>query len=381
MGISRKIRLGILTSSRADFGIYLPLLNHLKEESVCFDLSIIAFGTHLSPFHGYTIEEIRKSGFEATYQVSSILLNDNEESIATSYALTAMKFANFWAEHKKSFDCVLCLGDRFEMAAAVTAGLPFNISFAHIHAGETSLGAIDNVYRHMISLASEFHFVAARPFVEKIHSLVGDNAKCFMVGALSLDDIDTISLPDKHEFAAKWNINADAPFILVTVHPETKSTDKTIAHAKVMEEVLRELTADFNIVISMPNSDTHNSHFREKFKSLKSNYADKVFLIENFGRANYFAAMKYSKLIIGNSSSGIIEAASFNRYVINIGDRQKGRLASDNVFHVPFDTHQILSEIDKWKGKNFTGNNVYKIGNTAVNITDALKKHYSDLIK
>jgi GDP/UDP-N,N'-diacetylbacillosamine 2-epimerase (hydrolysing) len=381
MGISRRIKLGILTSSRADFGIYLPLLNHLKKESACFDLSIIAFGTHLSLFHGYTVEEIIKSGFEAKYQISSILLNDNEESIATSYAITAMKFANFWAEHKKSFDCVLCLGDRFEMAAAVTAGLPFNISFAHIHGGETSLGAIDNVYRHMISLASEFHFVSARPFVEKIYSLVGKNAKCFMVGALSLDDVDKIFLPDKAEFKAKWKIDDEAPFVLVTVHPETRSADKTIEHAKVMEEVLKELTSNFNIVISMPNSDAYNSHFRRIFKKLKANYSDKVVLIENFGRANYFAAMKYSQLIIGNSSSGIIEAASFNRYVINIGDRQKGRLASDNVFHVPFDTHKILSAIEKLKSKSFTGDNIYKIGNTAVSIANALKSQYIDLVK
>ena len=113
MGTSRIIKIGILTSSRADFGIYLPLLNQLKKESASFDFSIIAFGTHVSPFHGQTINEIYNNGFEVAHQISSILLCDDEEAIATSHALTAMKFANFWAEHKKTFDCVLCLGERF----------------------------------------------------------------------------------------------------------------------------------------------------------------------------------------------------------------------------------------------------------------------------
>lgn len=377
MGTFRKIKIGVLTSSRADFGIYLPLLNQLMKESSYFDFSIIAFGTHLSPFHGHTIDEIYSNGFEVTHQISSILLFDSEESIATSYALTAMKFANFWAEQKNSFDYVLCLGDRYEMAAAVAAGLPFNICFAHIHGGETSLGAIDNVFRHMISLASKLHFVSAKPFVDKIKSIVGDDANCYLVGALSLDDIDKITLPDKSEFKSRWNINPDDSFVLVTIHPETRSNLKTVEHVNVIEAVLNELVLDINLVISMPNSDTHNSHFREIFIKFKSRFPDKIFLIENFGRAHYFAAMKFSKLILGNSSSGIIEAASFNKYVINIGDRQKGRLTSENVFHASFNAAEIIEAVNILKEKHFLGLNVYKMDNTAINISEILKKEYN----
>jgi GDP/UDP-N,N'-diacetylbacillosamine 2-epimerase (hydrolysing) len=374
MGTFRKIKIGVLTSSRADFGIYLPLLNHLKKESNFFDFSIIAFGTHLSKFHGYTIDEIYNSGFLVPYKISSILLTDDEESIATSYALTALKFANFWAEQQNSFDCVMCLGDRFEMAAAVTAGLPFNILFAHIHGGETSLGAIDNVYRHMISLASKLHFVSAKPFVDRIKSIVGDDANCYLVGALSLDDIDKMELPSKSDFKAKWNINPDDSFILITIHPETRSNLNTSEHVNVIETVLSELVLESNLVISMPNSDTHNSLFRQCFENLKSKFPDKIYLIENFGRSNYFAAMKFCKLVLGNSSSGIIEAASFNKYVINIGDRQKGRLASENVFHVPFDADEIIERVNDLKDKYYNGNNVYKISNAAINISESLKK-------
>src|SRR5690606_5753673 len=145
------MRVAVLTSSRADFGIYLPLLNRLKEDPF-FQLEIIAFGTHLSKFHGYTLDQIKESGFTTIHEISSLLTNDDEVSIATSFGLTVLKFADFWDKH--SYDWVLCLGDRFEMAAAVQAGIPFGVRFAHLHGGETTLGAIDNIYRHQTSLAS-----------------------------------------------------------------------------------------------------------------------------------------------------------------------------------------------------------------------------------
>ena len=143
------MKIGVLTSSRADFGIYLPLLKALQADSF-FQLELIVFGTHLSRYHGYTVQQIIEEGFEPIHQIHQMLLTDEDNAISTSYALTALKFADFWKNH--SFDCVFCLGDRYEMAAAVAAGIPYNIPFAHIHGGETTLGAIDNVYRHGISL-------------------------------------------------------------------------------------------------------------------------------------------------------------------------------------------------------------------------------------
>ena len=159
------MKVGILTSSRADFGIYLPLLNYIKEIPL-FDIEIIAFGTHLSKSHGYTIEMIEEIGFSKIYKISSLISNDDEESISTSYGLTIIKFGNFWAKNK--FDIVFCLGDRFEMSAAVQAGIPFGIKYAHFHGGEITLGAIDNIYRHQITLASLLHFTATKFFSRKV---------------------------------------------------------------------------------------------------------------------------------------------------------------------------------------------------------------------
>ena len=134
------MKIGVLTSSRADFGIYLPLLKALKGDAF-FQLELIVFGTHLSKFHGYTVQQIQDEDFEPKHRIHQMIMTDEPVSIATSYALTAMKFAEFWGNH--SFDCVFCLGDRYEMAAAIAAGIPFNVPFAHIHGGETTLGDID----------------------------------------------------------------------------------------------------------------------------------------------------------------------------------------------------------------------------------------------
>ena len=150
--------IGILTSSRADYGIYLPLLNILKGYSD-FNLKLIVFGTHLSPFHGYSINQIQKDGFKVDYTIESILVGDTSNAISTAMALTSFKFADFWKERKNEFDLVFCLGDRYEMFAAVIAGVPYNIKFAHLHGGEKTLGSIDNIFRHAITLSSKYHFV------------------------------------------------------------------------------------------------------------------------------------------------------------------------------------------------------------------------------
>mgnify|MGYP000551341903 CR=1 FL=1 len=147
------MKIGILTSSRADFGIYQPLINELILDNL-FEIELIAFGTHMSKFHGYTVDNIKRLYQVKIHEISSLIVNDNEVSIATAYGLTLLKFVDFWSQYK--YDLVFCLGDRYEMFAAVSSAIPFNIKIAHIHAGETTLGAIDNAYRHAISLFSEY---------------------------------------------------------------------------------------------------------------------------------------------------------------------------------------------------------------------------------
>lgn len=366
------MKVGVLTSSRADYGIYLPLLNALKKEQD-ISLEIIAFGTHLSRFHGYTLDVIKNDRYDIIYEISSLITNDNEESISTAYGLTVLKFAEFWAKH--GYDVVFCLGDRFEMSAAVQAGIPFQVNFAHIHGGETTLGAIDNIYRHQISLASSFHFVATETFKNKVEQLIGTSDSIYNVGSLSLSDIQAFKPKAKNYFLKEYNIPFK-DYALVTFHPETVSSKDNLIYAQEMKLTLKKISNLIPVIITMPNADTLGTIYREKLIELSHEQPDSIILIENFGKENYFNSMYYAKVLIGNTSSGIIEAASFKKYVINVGERQKGRVKNKNIFNVPFKSDQIISGVNEALSLGeYKGENAYFKENAVETIIHVLYKN------
>ncbi|MFW0737296.1 UDP-N-acetylglucosamine 2-epimerase [Flavobacterium sp. T12S277] len=365
------MKIGVLTSSRADYGIYLPLLQKIKKDAF-FELEIIAFGTHLSRGHGYTLRDIERDTYNCIRTISSLISNDSEESIASSYGLTVLKFADFWETHK--YDLVFCLGDRFEMSAAIQAGIPFGVKFAHLHGGETTLGAIDNIYRHQITLASTLHFTATNIFTEKVCKLIDSSENVFMTGSLSLNDVKVFNPIKKQTFFEKFGI-PEEEFILVTFHPETMSSQDNFKYADEMEKSLKKISKDRFIVITMPNADTQGSIYRDAIERLKLEVPDRVLLIENFGKTNYFSAMYYASILLGNTSSGILEAASFGKYVVNVGDRQKGRAQSKNIINCEFEEKAIVSSVSKAiESKVYTGENIYFKLDAADNIIKIIKQ-------
>jgi len=365
-------RIAILTSSRADYGIYLPLLNALKKDPY-FDLKIIAFGTHLSPFHGYTLNEIIKDGFEIPYQIESMLASDSPNAIATSMALTSLKFADFWKEHKTDFDLVFCLGDRYEMFASVTAGIPLNISFAHLHGGERTLGAIDNIFRHAITLTSKYHFVSCKEHGERVAGLTESKDNIFDIGALSLDNLNSLTLLSKEDFHIKFGVDLNHPTILVTIHPETVTPEINGIYIEELADALLEIQK-YQVLITLPNADTSSNLIRKRLLQLPVESNNRIFCFENLGSQGYFSAMKYCSFLLGNTSSGIIEAASFGRWVINIGNRQEGRKQSQNIYNVPFDRAMIVQTVAEIENKPvYLGENIYYKGNAAKNICSILK--------
>lgn len=370
------MKIGVLTSSRADYGIYLPLLEKLKTDSF-FSLEVIAFGTHLSKSHGYTINDIIKDGYECIHKISSLVSNDDEQSITTSYGLTILKFADFWAAHK--YDLVFCLGDRFEMSAAVQAGVPFGVKFGHIHGGEITLGAIDNIYRHQITLASVLHFTAADSFKDKISALLDSSDGIYSVGSLSLDNMPLFQPIEKQVLFDKFAI-PNVEYALVTFHPETVSSNDNYTYARSMRKALAKIAENLYLVITMPNADTLGSIYREEIEKLKADMPDRVLLIENFGKANYFSAMYYSKLLVGNTSSGIIEAASFGKRVVNIGNRQKGRAQSMNILNSSFDEDEIYTITQKAIAMGtYEGDNIYYKNGAVSSIINIVKKFYEGI--
>ena len=366
------MRIAILTSSRADFGIYLPLIKAMKADPF-FKVEIIAFGTHLSFFHGHTIDQIQDEGFEANYRIETVLAGDSPSAIATSVGLTSIKFAEFWNIHQSDFDIVFCLGDRYEMFGAVTSGVPFQVTFAHLHGGEETQGAIDNVYRNSITQACKYHFVSCEAHAQRVSELIRSSQNVYNVGSLSIDNVQSLMLYSTREFLIKFGMDLSKPTILVTVHPETVAYEINNQIAVETANALLSLNA-FQVLITLPNADTNGSIIRNRFLKLPDESSGRIMCFENLGSKGYFSAMKHCSFLLGNTSSGIIEAASFSKCVINLGNRQLGRQQNGNIINSPFDTISILEIVNKIKHSlNFNGDNIYYKSNVAHNICSILK--------
>lgn len=365
------MKIGVLTSSRADFGIYIPLLKQLQEDTF-FELEIIAFGTHLSKNHGYTITEIQDNDFNPIHEVETLLDSDTPSEMAMSIGSTCSKFSDFWATNK--FDLVITLGDRYEMFAAVTAASPFNIKIAHIHAGETTLGAIDNAYRHAISLFSEYLFVSTEVYKKRAIEVVKQSAQVHNVGALSIDNLKNIKFLSLEDFKQKYGIDLNKPTILSTFHPETVSFEKNEIYIKELLSSFEELKKDYQIIITMPNTDTMGQMVRDEIVAFKKSNPE-IVTIESFGMVGYLSCMKHCSFLLGNTSSGFVEASYFPKFVINLGDRQKGRIITKNIYIIPITKKAILQSVSNIEKMNEPENeNVYGNGNSALKIIEQIKQ-------
>lgn len=363
------MNIAVLTSSRADYGIYVPLLKALRQQGA-IDLTVVAFGMHTLKSQGNTVSDVLQDGYSVDI-IDGMPPTDSVRDIAVGYGKIAQNFAKYWAENQ--YDCVFALGDRWEMSAAVQASIPYNQRIAHIHGGETTLGAIDNIYRDQISLASSLHFTAAEPFSERLSKLLLSRKGIHTVGSLSISDVNLSSLPSWDVVKSQFSIPFDR-FALVTLHPETVNQELNTKFASTICNALEErIRHGSNFLVTGANSDAEGSIYNDKFKQLGARHPQSVSFVQNLGRLNYFRAMKQSLFLCGNTSSGIIEAASFGKYVVNLGERQKGRLTSNNVIHVPFEHDQIDRTLVKVEllGE-FGGKNIYSGSNPTQDIIDII---------
>jgi len=363
------MRIGVLTSSRADYGIYYPLLRLLQGDPK-IDLEIIAFGTHLSEKYGYTIRAIEDDGFVVKHRISTVPENDSPQAIAESIGNTVKSFATLWDQVK--FDLVFCLGDRYEMFAACASGVPFNVRFAHIHGGEETQGAVDNVFRHSITHIAAYHFTAAELYKERVITLKGSPEHIFNVGALSIDNLVSLTLLSIEDFRKKFDIDLGIPSVLITFHPETVSFEKNSVHIRELLAALDGITG-YQYIITMPNADTMGNLIRRELNNfiVRTPHAKGV---ESLGNVGYLSCMKHCSFMLGNTSSGFIEASFFPKYVINLGDRQKGRILTENIISCPVDQHAIIRAVNTVKTKKLSREiNIYGNGNAAGNILHILK--------
>lgn len=366
-------RIGVITVARSDYGIYSSLLKAITADSD-LDLFLIAGGMHLSPEFGMTVNAIEEDGYLINERVEMLLSSDSPEGISKSMGLGTIGFAEVFA--KSDLDLIIVLGDRFEMHAAVVAAVPFNIPVVHIHGGELTEGAIDNSFRHSITKMSHLHFVSTSTYGERILQMGEETWRVFVSGALSLDDLNSIQYLDLAAIKDQLDIQVDLPLYLITFHPVTLEVDQT---EKQIEELLAALEdQEATFLFTYPNADTRGRIIIEKVQEFV-NHRPSAYLFPNLGRNRYFSLMKIAALMIGNSSSGIIEAASFRLPVVNIGSRQRGRIRGKNVLDVPCKKQDIKDAITKGTSSQFNKSladleNPYGDGKAAERIITGLKK-------
>jgi UDP-hydrolysing UDP-N-acetyl-D-glucosamine 2-epimerase len=338
------------------------------------NLSLIVTGMHLSPEFGLTVEDIKAEGFKISEMIEMLLSSDTPQSIAKSIGLGILGFGQAFSNFRP--DILVILGDRFEMFAAAIAALPFKIPLAHIHGGELTEGAIDDAFRHSMTKLSHIHFVATNDYARRVRQLGEEPWRITVSGAPSLDNLASIHILTKHEIELKYNVILDSRPLLVTYHPVTLEFERTEWQIEEMLSALR--LANMPIIFTTPNADTSGRIINQKIHEFAKEYNNaKVFT--NLGTQGYFSLMAESAAVVGNSSSGIIEAPSFKLPVVNIGNRQNGRVKAKNIIDVGYLCEDILGGIRRATSPEFREglrdlSNPYGNGNAAEIIVKRLKE-------
>lgn len=336
---------GVVTTSRADYGIYYPIL-HQIEAAPDLQLHLIVSGSHLSPEFGLTVKDIE---FEIGDRVETLLSADTPTAISKSMALGVIGFAQSFARLQP--DILLVLGDRYEMHSAVLAALPFKIPVAHIHGGEVTQGAMDDALRHSMTKLSHIHFVSTEVYARRVAQLGEHQDRIYLCGAPSLDNLHALDLLDHTSMSERIGFPLAEQFLLVTTHPVTLEFEQT---AWQTTELLAALDAiGLPILFTMPNADTNGRIIRKLINEYIETHPD-AHAVESLGTQGYFSTMALAKAMVGNSSSGIVEAGLFKLPVVNIGTRQDGRIRDANIIDTGYTQTQIIAGIKQALSHQFT---------------------------
>jgi len=333
----------VITTTRAEYGLLYWLMKGIQSHPD-LDLQLVVTGTHLSAEFGSTIDRIRDDGFRVDRSFDLNLHSDKAVDITQSLALGLNGFATAFNTLKP--DLIVVLGDRFEIMGAALAALLAKIPVAHLHGGELSFGALDESIRHAVTKLSHLHFAATEVYRRRIIQMGENPRHVFNVGGMGIDNIRKLKLLKKHELERAIGFTLGQKNLLVTYHPETLgSTDS----GTQMDDLLAALDerSDLHCIITFPNADPGHRPIIDRIEKFSENNSGRVKLIPSMGQLNYLSAMKLVDAVVGNSSSGIIEAPSFRIGTINIGHRQDGRIRAASVIDCVCRKEDILAAIKK----------------------------------
>ena len=369
-----KRKICVVTGTRAEYGLLSMLMKSINDDTN-LELVIIATGSHLSPEFGLTYKEIEHDGFHIDKKIETILSADTPTAIAKSTGLGMIGIADALSDLQP--DLMIVVGDRYELLAASFSAVTSRIPIAHIHGGETTEGAFDESIRHSITKMSWWHFAAAEEYRKRIIQLGENPERVFNVGGLGVDIIKNSQLLSKEELIKKTGINFSSKNLLVTYHPVTLEDQTSKDNMHSLLEVLTEMN-DINLIFTMPNADSDRNSIFSMIETFVSNYSDRAIVFTSMGHLNYMSTLQFVDGVIGNSSSGLLEAPSYQIGTINIGDRQKGRLKAESVIDCEPTKDSIKSALEIMYSKKFRSNlksvlNPYGEGNATKKILEILK--------
>ena len=372
----------MVTGTRAEYGLLRRLLLILKNDPQ-IELQLVVTGSHLSPSHGMTIDEIESDGFVPIAKLSVDLSDDSKLATVKAMANVTSQIAETLSSLKP--DVVVLLGDRYEILATAQAALILDIPVAHIHGGEITSGAFDDSIRHAITKMSSLHFVAAPEYARRVVQLGEQPGSVFNVGSLGVENALASELMNKSDLSKALNVELKNPILLVTYHPTTRST------MSVTEEIDQVLLALENfshctIVFTGVNADPGNAEVSTRIAKFVQRDPKLRSLHASLGQIKYLSLLNLCDVVIGNSSSGIIEAPAFGKPTVNIGNRQDGRLRADSIIDVGVTKQEIQTSIETalsptWRERCAKTVSSYKSSNTAQLIADTLKNAELNLHK
>lgn len=373
----RKI-ISVLTATRAEYGLLKPILEKLNREDA-FDVRIAVTGMHLSPEFGLTYREIEEDGFVIDKKIEILSEDDTPEAISASMGKAMIGFGQYFAALKPHL--LVVLGDRYETLAVCCAAMNARIPIAHLYGGETTEGAIDESIRHAITKLSYLHFTSTEEYRKRVIQLGEDPKRVYTVGAIGIENIKRTKLLSKADLEKRLGISLSKPYAVVTFHPVTLEDNMV---KQQFEELLTALDRhpELFYIFTKANADAHGRIINiliDEYTSRNDNSAAFI----SMGTQRYLSALKHCAMVIGNSSSGLLEAPSFGIPTINIGDRQKGRLQSSSVINCGPEADAIDKAIHKAQGAEFKQIaactvNPYGDGDTSEKIVSIIKEWLSE---
>jgi GDP/UDP-N,N'-diacetylbacillosamine 2-epimerase (hydrolysing) len=344
----RKRKICVVTGTRAEYGLLYWLMKGINVDDTLV-LQVVATGMHLSKEFGSTYQQIEKDGFIIDKKVDISLKSDTEVAITKSIGIGVIGFADVFNNLQP--DLVLVLGDRFEIFAAVSAAMVARIPVAHLHGGESTEGVIDESIRHSITKMSHLHFAATNEYRNRIIQLGEQPDMVFNVGGLGIDNINKLKLLSKSEFENTINFKLGERNILITFHPVTLEKSTSEVQFQALLDSISELS-NTKIIFTKANSDTDGRVINSMIDGYVARH-DNTIAFKSMGQLNYLSALKFMDAVVGNSSSGLIEAPSFKIGTIDIGDRQKGRIKANSIISCSPNKESIDSALVKLYSREF----------------------------